>query len=224
MPVLCEERKRPFLLSSCPRPAASPPRALPAHRSPPWSATPQGSRPSGDQPGRNTPSLSSQPGRRLRRHGGGGAGREDGVLAGVRLADTTHNAPARRTQSRRLPNAGLPAAQVSESTAHPERPRPSPVPSALPPTPCPSSRRRMCCPLPQGVALPSHGSRFLPPPTPPKPIVPTEFGSEEAASPPMGARLPPAPGRPDRPCGSPAPPPPFLGPAMLPGRRCGHGP
>lgn len=53
---------------------------------------------------------------------------------------------------------------------------------------------RICNPIPpQRVTLPLHSSHFLPLVTPLKSIVPMKFGSKEAESPPMGARLPSAP-------------------------------
>lgn len=63
-----------------------------------------------------------------------------------------------------------------------------PLPSALctAPNPLPDMQSHP----PGGSPLPQHSSHFLPLVTPLKSIVPMKFGSKEAESPPMGARLP----------------------------------
>lgn len=70
-----------------------------------------------------------------------------------------------------------------------------PLPSALctAPNTLPFLSAGYAIPSPQRVTLPLHSSHFLPLVTPLKSIVPMKFGSKEAESPPMGARLPSAP-------------------------------
>ena len=62
---------------------------------------------------------------------------------------------------------------------------PAPVPSALPPTPCLSSRPDVY-PLPHDSHPASAQLHFLPLVTPLKSIVPMKFGSKEAESHPWG--------------------------------------